>query len=679
MGAIVQYFRLHPWQRRAATALLAVTGGFLAALGLYPQVKEYLIIRDLGSGSPAVRNKAIYLATQVARTSPRMLRSLEDALDSPDQTKFLAVAAVLRRLAKFHVPRRNPVHVDRLAAIEIEQTRSSEDPNSAAALRGNLLSEVILAGRDNPYVRRALASTAGDESAPVRSLSGVLAARLGDEPTLKKLLDDKDARVCGRAALDAGLAGVDLAKEIGRLLWESQDPDAVSSAAYALAMLTPKESSPRLTSLLKETKDELLRDRLLHVMTILKTEEAGAAVAAVIDRSQAAGKNPPAAAIEAAGTLRIPGQAKAIAQTLAEVTKTDGDLTEAHLLAALQAADRMKLPVRSEVFDICLRLWNPRRFQLTLTKAARVLGRQGDLLGAPNAPSRQECVKLLQQRAVYEVPRTTHPATHPASAPAGMSATGPAPVATTSQEGGSKKPSITPVPSAAAAAALWDLQAPLADQFVRNASAAAVTLAGEYVAWHVAAGSAPGAFELGLKMLPALDAPPALRVYNDNERSAGAILLALSAGTDSQKKLAMDRITSRLEGGPLGGEDDFFVIRAYWCAQLILGKSELATMVLELLDTPDFPQRRAFTALCVAGRREALDWLLWDPNKTAGDIGFLLIDKGLEEVLSAVAPGLPGVDDSAGDDLLAWQIRILQDSYAIHRSSLKLGLTPEGR
>jgi hypothetical protein len=332
------------------------------------------------------------------------------------------------------------------------------------------------------------------------------------------------------------------------------------------------------------------------------------------------------------------------------------------------------------VFDICLRLWNPRRFQLTLTKAARVLGRQADLPQSdPNVPSRQECVKLLQRRAVYEAPPATHPATRPASAPAGKSATGPAPVATTSQEGVSKEPSITPVPSAAAAAALWDLQAPLADQFVRNASAAAVTLAGEYVAWHVAASSAPGAFELGLQMLPALDAPPASRVYNDNERSAGAVLLALSARTDSQKKLAMDRITSRLEGGPLGGEDDFFVIRAYWCAQLILGKSELATMVLELLDTPDFPQRRAFTALCVASRREALDWLLWDPNKTADDIGFLLMDKGLEEVLSAVAPGLPGVDDSAGDDLLAWQIRILRDSYAIHRSSLKLGLTPEGR
>jgi hypothetical protein len=199
-------------------------------------------------------------------------------------------------------------------------------------------------------------------------------------------------------------------------------------------------------------------------------------------------------------------------------------------------------------------------------------------------------------------------------------------------------------------------------------------LAGDYIAWHLALHDPAAAFDLGLAMLPPLDAPPAVRVYNDNERSTGAMLLALAAATPKQRWAAVQRIESRRLGGPLGGEDLPPVAAAYRAALAVLGTQDQRRMLDALLTTAILPRRRRTTALLAAGHRRAFDRLLWAGSHENHELADLLISQGLDEVLAATAPDLPTLDAAASDDLRAWQIRFIQDHYAIHRRTIRLGL-----
>jgi len=215
----------------------------------------------------------------------------------------------------------------------------------------------------------------------------------------------------------------------------------------------------------------------------------------------------------------------------------------------------------------------------------------------------------------------------------------------------------------------------LSDLFVGNVAFAETTLPGEYVAWHVGTSGRAGAYGLGLSMLPSLGAPKTQRVYNDNERSAGAMLLALAARTPAQKEQAVERITSRLSGSAtVGGEDNFHVAGSYKCALAILGLAQYQQDVLGLLETREFPQRRALTALGVTGRKEALDWVLWNPQIPIEQIDFLLVAKGIHEVFEVVAPQLPTIDLAAPNEVRLWQIQILRDTYILRRAGVTVGL-----
>jgi len=427
-----------------------------------------------------------------------------------------------------------------------------------------------------------------------------------------------------------------------------------------------------------------LRDRLLHVAAVRADASAAEAIWAVIEADRSAGRTPPAMAILAAGKLRLARAAPVVKQLLGDLAAGRGEFTEGQVLALLDAADRLAVPVRAEVFALVERLWNPREHQLVLVRSARLLGRQAVLPQPPGqpAPPTEDCIRLLRQAALY----AAAPATRPA---------------------GEEQVRTTPVPSAAAAAALWlmrpaesmykpppagtqpagvwEIDLASAAYYVRQAAGARTTLPGDYLAWHLGRSGRPEALGLGRQMLPpppdpnvplSLQPP---REYAENERAAGAMLLALAQhGSRQDAARARELIASRLEGGVFGPEDDFFTAGAYRCALLILGRQDQAATVRELLGTKDFPQRRAFTALAAAGKRGATDWLLWNPQIGREDIAFLLIGKGLAEVLAAAAPDLPTVDECAGTDLLHWQVRILQDEYAIRRGRLAIGLSSPG-
>ena len=656
MGAIGDYFRRRRWQRRVVTSAASLTIGLVAAVAAFPHVADYLLVRALGSENLIARQKAMLRAEKAAKDSPRTLRRLNKALETGNDVLFSAVASALNNAGKLKTPQRDPAVIDRWRAIELA---TSTEP----VTRSIFLGELILCGQDNRYVRKALATAMADGEDEIRGRAAVLAARLGDDASLEKLLADPQAQVAAEAALCAALAGrTALAPAIAGLLDSSEDPALISSAAYALALLDPKRHSGRICSLLKAAKEEPLRDRLLHVMTFLDDEQARAAVLDVMRSARDAEGHPPAMALLAAGKLRLAQAAPQVKATLAAATRPTGPPRESQVLAALEAARLLACPVRAEVDDICRKLWGT-DWPLMLMAAARELGRQARLPQGEgsNAPSTQHCVETLRLAAVF----SAAPESRPAGSP--------------------QLVLVTPMPSAAAAVALWELEASsppretsqaaleVTGQFVRNVAADPATLPGEYVAWHVGAAGPDAAFKLGQEMLPPLDAPPEKRVYNDNERSAGAMLMALSARTDAQRQEAVRTITSRLQGVRMGGEDSFFVIGAYRCALLILGREDVHDDVRGLLEIEDFPQRRVLAALCVTGDRQALDWVLWNPQIPPEGIEFLLVNKGIAEVFARTVPQLPHLDAAASGDLRLWQIRIMRDYYAIHRSTVQVG------
>ncbi len=651
MGVIGQYFGKHPWQRRATTASLAIVAGMLAAVLLYPYVHGVLLIRDLADDNPDRRAQAVIRAAAAAERDPRFYSRLEAALATDNDTQFAAIVAVLRRIGGFNVPRRDPLHIDRARALQIASTCSADDPQAAATTRGIILSQIILSGRDNRHVRNALSAAATDEHAEVRRLAALLAARLADDEKLKMLLADENTTVVSAAALSAGPARrVELVEDLLGLL-ERQELDVVSSAAYGLAVLDGETYSSRICQLLRKTTDPALRDRLLHVMTVLADDGARALVGELLGAALQRGEFPPAAAIVAGGKLRIDEAQRVIKAIAADATREGTELMNSQVLAAFDAAWRWPLSVQEEAVAFCRQRWGS-HLPLTLIAATRAMGAAMAKTGGWPAP---EMLQTLRQAAVYEVALTTQPAARPA------------------------RPTVTPVPSAVAAATLWKLKDQLADWYVRSVAAYNQTLPGDYIAWHLGQTGRAEAFKLGLAMLP----PPReanlpaesqpQRVYNENERGTGAMLLALSARTPEQFATAKKRIESRLSG-PLGGEDNFYLRGAYQCALLILGESGFQPTVRQLLATSDFPQRRAMTALLAAGDLYALDWLLCQTRHRQKYIAFLLINKGLGEVLAACAPSLPRVDTAASEDLLHWQVRILRETYAIRRQEISLGL-----
>jgi len=473
-----------------------------------------------------------------------------------------------------------------------------------------------------------------------------------------------------------------LTPKLRELLASAGDMEARSAAAYALARLDSAGSAELMAAALRQAQQAGqtdLADRLLHVLATMG-DEAVEALTGVVEQAQQAGRFDSAMAILASGKLRLASAGPIIKTSLAELSEGNGDYDAGEVLAMLAAAEMLRLPVRRELYDLCEKLWNPHEYQLIITRAAGLLGKQASLGQDHQAPTRDQCVRLLQRLVVYSA--------SPASQPAGQE-----PIVWT-----------TPMPSAAAAVALWMLDPsatvfkspPRQDDsgvldleidrnssalYIRQAAGAATTLPGDYIAWHLGRSGNCLAFELGLAMLPApLDptrplAVQPMRVYNKNERSAGAMLLALAAGTESQKLQARRRIVSRLEGESFGPETDFFVAGTYRCALLILGQRDQAATVRELLAVPDFPQRRTLTALLATGDRDAADWLLWGGDAEAADVIFLLIGKGIDEVLLATAPELPSVDACASAQLRRWQARILQATYAIRRNAISLGLS----
>ena len=206
-------------------------------------------------------------------------------------------------------------------------------------------------------------------------------------------------------------------------------------------------------------------------------------------------------------------------------------------------------------------------------------------------------------------------------------------------------------------------------------AARASILAGDYIAWYVGRSGNPEAFKLALRMLPPINAPTGQHIYNENLRGAGAMMLAFAARTDEQKKIAIQRITERLEPGKdHSGEDDPVLAGRYRCALLILGDRSQIEVVRDQRNDGGHAVPAAMTALCFAGEIETLDYLLYNTHIPAEDVAAYLIYDGLDRVLAIYAPDLPTIDTSAPGATQLWQAKILQDYYVLHRGAISLGV-----
>ena len=698
-----RYLREHRWHRRLLTALLAVIIGAVLGLLLYPlyrdrslRLRDESLISNLGSEDEKTRRAAMAEISALAEESVDTLDRLVDALATQSDRRFVTVVAVLGSLARgsaevrdrlsgaglhrlkdsletdsdlrftkmvgllelidrFDTPGRDPAHLDRLNTIHLGEGPGDQFVDG----RWMILAEMLAAGRDNRYVRKALALACADASPDVRELASMFAARLADDEAdeaLGNLLLDKDPAVVSAAALSAAAGGRGgLTNLLTALLDGDGGVEVVSASAYSLAKLDPVSSAPQICGLLLAAdSSSALRDRLLHVMTVLDNDAARKAVSAVLASARREERYPPALALLAAGKLKMAQAEPDVRAVLADSRKND-TLPIRHIRAAVRAAELLDLTVREEVFLLCRDLWG-RCEPLTAVSAIRALGRQAAKDQPHDKSTRARCINLLQGAA--------DSAHRPQSWP-----------------GRAEKVTAELLPGAAAAVSLWLLEARDSkelllldpkgrdrDWFIRQASHNddELSLPGDYVAWHLGLCERTArAMALGMKLLPPLRGGE----LGPEVRAAGAMLLALSARTEKQKAAAIERIALRLKH-----ENKPYAAGAYRCALLMLGRADELGAARALRGAVSFPRRRVMTALLAVGDKDTVDWFLLDRHKPLEDIAGLLTFLYIGEVLAATAPDLPQVDLAADGAMQNWQARIMRHHWGVMRAKIAVGL-----
>ena len=278
MKVILRYFRQHPWQRRALTGSMAAILGVVLAWIIWPGVRDRNIINMLGSKDPQRRLKGIAQAVAVGRVCPELIERIEKKLDSADDLQFSAMVTVLDRLGLFYTPARKGYQIDRFRQITF--ATAPKNPTGTDVKR-IMLHGIILDGRDNRYVRRALQLAMQDNAADIRSQAGLLAGRLRDYASLMKLLRDSNPSVRASSAIVAGLAGLENCKDtIAELLKTAHDEEEIPAFTFALAKLAPKKFSKEIIETIdrvyqswrdKNDKDDLaLLEKLLFSASLLK-------------------------------------------------------------------------------------------------------------------------------------------------------------------------------------------------------------------------------------------------------------------------------------------------------------------------------------------------------------------------------------------------------------------------
>ncbi len=627
-----------------AAVSLVVALGLLVVL--YPFMHDsaliYAVTQDDG-GTP----REINLLASRAESSRMTRWRLERRLQSDSDRVFRGVATVLNRVDLLDIPDRDPAIMDRYQTVQFAGTASDR-------AREMLMHIACKVERDNPHRRRLAELAAQDSAAGVRQLAALLAAKLGQTDVLATLMADEEPAVRAKAYMDAAIIG---AGEILQAAPTDPDIDAFAYQAWAVAMATGKLQTDLPETIvaymtIPEPSDEQINllNRLIYAASLAERETARMYLAHVISLYHEYDPPTPMPAMlllagAELGLEQIGGDVRA---ALAAVTPGDS-VPLATLAAAIGAADRMDLPVRKELFDALDLIWGE-DYQHLCLDGALALGRQADLdQGGRDGPSRNECIKLLQNLATwgyFEPPAE--------------------------EEYGPGRVVSTPFASAGAVLALWRLEAPMREFYVGHATTTTFTVPGDFLAWHIGRETPEAGLAVGYLMLPPLGAPVGERIYNENERAAGAMMLALSARTEEDTQQVIARITERLYGTTMGGEDNYRVRCIYKCALQLAGDMQYDEELRNMLTILELPQRPLLTALLGTGDQSALDWMLWNRQFSDTDVFQLLLGQRLYDVLEVVTPTLPALDRAAPNTVRLFQVQVLRDSYVIQRNSIEM-------
>ncbi len=611
------------------TGLTAAILGVAAAWVAIPIVRDLQIIDMLGDEDPLRRERGILLAVSVAEDRPQLIERIETRLDSAGDVQFSAMVNVLNRLGKFRTPARKGEQLDRFYLVKFISCISGDNDRSVE-VRGVFLHKLILNGRDNVHVRKALRLAADDKADEIRSAAALLACRLGDDETLGELLGDAKPQVRASAALDAGLAGRKTCTDaIAKILEKPQTDNEQAAAAYALANLKPKRFAPQIAQaiLLAHKTGKIappagqasLLDKLLHVASLLDKDAVGPAVIEVLKDSQRRGQSPPTSALIAAGRLKIHEAEPFIQATINKLISRREKLTGGDtiaLAAAINAASRLDMPPNIFV-EVMEKLWH-RRTSVAMILASEAIANRREIIAKdPELMSRT--ITVLGREA---------------------------------------ERSDTPVPSAAAATALFKLSGRRADEALLAACESETYLAGDYVAWNLAQSQTDDARRIGGVFFGP-------GIYDKTVRANATILLALlERGTDKADRLA-EIIESRLVG-----LNDQFTAGSYHCAMLILNRREYIDKVASLTEAGAFGQRRVLTALALAGASTGFDRVFAGAKFNPARIDSYLAGRLMSRVYSSVVPEMPAFDPDATPETRHWQCRIQRDYYLIHRKKI---------
>lgn len=628
--------------------ILMMAVSLVIALGLilllYPFLHDSALIyavTQADGGSP----REINILASRAESSGLTRWRLERRLTSETDRVFRGAAMVLNTANLLDVPGRDVTILDRYQTLQFASTRS-------AIARELMMHMACGIDRNNAYRQDMATIAAEDELPSVRQLAALLAAKVGQTQVLAALMGDTEPAVRAKAYMDAAIIG---AGDILLAAATDPDPSAYAYQAWAVAHATGELHSDlpatidALTSLPDPSAEQInLLNRLIFAASEAEADTAAVYLTHLITQYQQAGRPMPAMLLLAGANLGLEQIAPDVRNVLAAV-EPGQSVPLATLTAAIAAADRLGLPVRAEMYTVVDLIWSEQHQHLCLD-AALALGRQAELDQAGReAPSREACVRLLQQMATwsyYEPPAD--------------------------DEYGPGRVVNSPLASAGATLALWRLDVPLSDMYVGNATTSSFTSPGDFLAWQIGRESPEEGMALGLRMIPALVAPPEERVYNEHERAAGAMMLALSARTDEQCAQAINRINERLYGTTLGGEDNYRIRMIYKCALQLAGDEQYHDELRDMLPILELPRRPLLTALLGSGDRYALDWMLWNRQFNDVTVFQFLLGQQLADVLDVVTPSLPALDRAAPNTVRMFQLQILRDTYVINRATVEI-------
>lgn len=660
------------WELRVVVLLIIAC---IIGMLVLPMWRDYKAIRKLGVGDSQQQRDAAIAAATRASTRPEMMHRLIDALDTQNDAKFLAIHDILFHFRKFNAKHVSPLWIDRYNLIELEKllaedkisaTQPAENQKASAIARRTFIYDFIITGQDNFYVRRALELSHVDPLPEVRQASAALAARLGNDAVLKKLLADSDPQVATEAALGINVAGRTnclnevIAKFNAAIAEKKINADLLAACAMTIANLQVETPDLRkIVSLAINTPDETLQEKLSFILPIIADQDTTDAMTEYFKNCTAAGKCPNAMMLLAGVKMNMP-VAAAIAKDILKKTidpKQAAGMLQSHIIAAIASLDNTGTPCRREIYDFVKTYWQPGR-HLMLIPAAKLLGQQAMVQNQPDgAPTKAQCFELLSQAATWvrQDSKGNFTNTPRASAAAAVAAwmINPAHIEFMVSSGDSPDMETMKVEYTTAF-------------LVREVVTGEQAFPGDYVAWNIGTTRSTEAFALGKWMLPV----EGERVeFNPDVRAAGSLLLGLAADSANERANAEARIYKRI------ASEDFVAKGSCQCGLLMLwpGREVLREQVEALLWIPDFPRRRVWTALMFAGDKTVFDSLLFNAAVELRDLAESFVILGMNDVINVLAPSLATPAVAGDESTRMLQMRMMRMQWACGRNSMQYG------